>query len=36
MIDKTKLPGEVLETLNKLQTHGFKSYIVGGSVRDSQ
>ena len=34
MIDKDKIPAEVLDVLNKLQASGFRSLIVGGSVRD--
>lgn len=34
MIDKDKIPTEVLDVLSKLQAYGFSSFIVGGSVRD--
>ncbi|MBS4029881.1 MAG: HD domain-containing protein [Clostridiales bacterium] len=34
MIDKDKIPAEVFVVLSKLQANGFRSFIVGGSVRD--
>lgn len=34
MIDKSKIPVEVLDVLNKLNTKGYISYLVGGCVRD--
>lgn len=34
MIEKNRIPPEVREVLEELNNHGFKSFIVGGAVRD--
>lgn len=34
MIDKNKIPIEVLQVVGRLRANGYRSYLVGGSIRD--